>query len=528
MTERSASLLLHGGVIQGRADCDSIAIRAGRIAALGKFDDVRPLAGQKTRFIALNGAAVWPGFSDCHLHFFEAASVAAGLDLSSETSLDRVLARLREWACRAPSGAWVKAFGCDEARLVERRGPTLAELDQAVPRNPLRLRHQTLHASWLNSRAAEILGLKAPALAPGPATSASAKTEEASDGLVVGMEGWLSRRVPKMSRGELEACSRAFSDALARAGITRFTDAGANNGVEKVELFSQLVGAGVVRQKVSLMLGAEHLAQAQDAQRLAEKAGLRLCGVKFMPTDAMRREGFGPASEVELGEWVRLAWRARELGLACAFHVTEVEELEAALNVIERVQARVGATDVFAGESSAKARFRIEHGSLIPPNYLERLAACGAWVVSNPGFLYFRGRKYVHEPGLFPYLFALRALIDAGIPVAGASDAPVTPARPLAAVCAAVRRRSLEGDEFCPKQALSVHEALSLFTDRAAQLDGDDGGRLAVGAFADLVVLSPNPSEISFTNSANKTMSDVGAVIAVLDPSALNDFTAGV
>jgi predicted amidohydrolase YtcJ len=496
MTERSASLLLYGGVIQGRADCDSIAICGGQISALGRFEDLRRLAGQETRLTDLRGAVVAPGFSDCHLHFLEAASASAGLDLSRETSLARILERLRVHASSTPPGAWVKAFGCDEAQTVEGRGPSCAELDRVAPNNPLRLRHQTLHASWLNSRAIETLGLEACARALPAAAQVLGSADETLSGLVVGLEKRLSRRIPRMSRDELEARARAFGGTLAKAGITSFTDAGADNGPEEVELFAGLVRAGVIRQRVGLMIGAEHLDHVQSAQQTADKAAMRLCAVKFMPAAAMQHDGFRSARERELSEWVKRVERALKLGLACAFHATEVEELETALSVIERAQARLKAKGLFSDEPTAPVRFRIEHGSLIPPNYLERLAACRAWVVSNPGFLYYRGRKYAGEPGLSPHLFALRSLIDAGVPVAGGTDAPVTPAKPLTAVYAAVARRSMGGDELCAQQALSIGEALSLFTSRAAQLDGREGGVLAVGRPADLVVLSANPLDV--------------------------------
>ena len=67
---------------------------------------------------------------------------------------------LRQAAAGTAPGNRLKAFGCDESLLKEHCGPTREELDEAVPKQPLRLRHQTLHASWLNSRAINVLGLE--------------------------------------------------------------------------------------------------------------------------------------------------------------------------------------------------------------------------------------------------------------------------------------------------------------------------------------------------------------------------------
>ena len=66
------------------------------------------------------------------------------------------------------------------------------------------------------------------------------------------------------------------------------------------------------------------------------------------------------------------------------------------------------------------ARCRIEHGGMIPTAISERITALGAWVVTNPGFIHYRGPKYAAEPGLLPYLYRARSLLDADVQLAGA------------------------------------------------------------------------------------------------------------
>jgi predicted amidohydrolase YtcJ len=137
--------------------------------------------------------------------------------------------------------------------------------------------------------------------------------------------------------------------------------------------------------------------------------------------------------------------------------------------------------------------FRIEHGGVITPEHLERLKALGAWVVTNPGFSYYRGAKYVTEPGLLPYLYRARSLLEAGIELAGATDAPVTPARPLAAISAAATRFSLEGYEIGLAERISIGQGFRLFTTQAARLARLDAGEIALGRLADLIVLPRDP-----------------------------------
>ncbi|MCL5045069.1 MAG: amidohydrolase [Deltaproteobacteria bacterium] len=479
MADGKADLVLHEGLVFGRPGCDSLAVAGDRIVALGSFRELKSLVSPRTRLIPLDGRMVAPGFIDSHLHFLEAASVAAGVGLSRCRSLTELLAGLRLAAGKTPPGNWLRVFGCDEALLSERRGPTRAELDQAVPKNPLRLRHQTLHASWLNSRAVAALGLEQPDFAAPEGARLWRDSAGRLTGLVVGMEEWLGRRMPVVTRAELEARVRLVSRELASAGVTGFTDAGARNGPEELALFAEFVAGGLVAQRVGLMLGAAHAAadSAPQWRRQAASAGIRLAGIKFIP----RLEG---GSAGGLAEKVA---QALVRGFGCAFHVTEVDELECVLAALEK------ALPAAQAQSPAPAPLRIEHGGVIPPDQVPRLAALGAWVVTNPGFIYYRGSKYLDDPGLASYLYPARTLLERGIRLAGATDAPVTPARPLSAMAAAVTRLTRDGVALGPDQRLTRDQAFALFTSSAASLFGVDAGEVSPGRLADLVVLEADP-----------------------------------
>src|SRR5271156_985494 len=161
------------------------------------------------------GRPVVPGFIDSHIHFRGPAAAATGISVQRCRTVGDLLGDLRLAAGRTPPGNWLRAFGCDEALMAERRGPTRQELDQSTPKNPLRLRHQTLHASWLNSRAIGLLGLEQPDFR---APDGAVMWREASgrlSGLVVGMEEWLGTRLPRVMSAELEARARLFSRDLA-------------------------------------------------------------------------------------------------------------------------------------------------------------------------------------------------------------------------------------------------------------------------------------------------------------------------
>ena len=130
---------------------------------------------------------------------------------------------------------------------------------------------------------------------------------------------------------------------------------------------------------------------------------------------------------------------------------------------------------------------------MIPDGYPERIAALGVWVVTNPGFIHHRGPKYAADPGLTPYLYRARSLLDAGVQVAAGSDAPVTPAKPLSAIATAATRLSIDGEELAPGEKISLNEAFDLFTRSAARLSRLGAGEIAPGRLADLIVLAADP-----------------------------------
>ncbi|HUY19175.1 MAG TPA: amidohydrolase family protein [Candidatus Binataceae bacterium] len=473
-----ADLVLHEGPLLGCPESDSIAVAGGVIMACGRFNDLKAAVGPRTHLIRLAGRTVAPGLIDSHLHFLEAAAATTGASVWRCRTIADLLADLRVAASKTPPGNWLRAFGCDEALLRDRRGPTLRELDQAVPRNPLRLRHQTLHASWLNSRALKQAGLDRPDFKAPPGALIERDAEGRLTGLVVGMEEAIGAGLPLVTAAELESRARIFSRELAAAGVTAFTDATVKNGPDEVRLFARFAESGAIAQRIGVMVGARHLETAEQLAALAAQARMRLAGIKFMPGGS---HGTGTIA--------RRVATALARGFDCAFHVTEVEELECALSAIEDARKNFG--------DAGAAVCRIEHGGLIPPDYLERLAAAGAWVVTNPGFVYYRGAKYAAEPGLAASLYRARSLAAAGINLAGATDAPVTPARPLAAVAAAITRTSLEGYELCADEALTAPDALALFTAAGARLGRLAAGAIAVGQLADLIVLPKSPLDLA-------------------------------
>jgi predicted amidohydrolase YtcJ len=477
MGSEKADLVLHDGSILGHPESDTVAISQGRIAAHGHYHEIKSHIGPRTHMIRLGGRVLAPGFIDCHQHFMEGAAVAAGLSLVRCRTIVDLLSDLRVAAAKTPPGNWLRAFGCDETLMREQRGPSRDELDLAVPKNPLRLRHQTLHASWLNSRAISALGLESDQFVIPEGANMLRDTAGRLTGLVVGMEEWLSNRLPRVTAAEMESRARLYSHELAANGITAFTDATVRNGPEEVALFSRLAAGRSLRQRVSLMVEPRCLRTIGSLRKGSEPNGIPIAGVKFMHVARWEPDALTQAVNEALGQ-----------GIDCAFHVTEIDELEAVLRACQRALSQV--------VHPTSSLLRLEHGGLIPPEYPERIAATGAWVVTNPGFIYYRGAKYAAEPGLVPYLYRARSLSEMGIKLAGATDAPVTPAKPFHAIAAAAARLSMEGYQLNPDEALTIGAAFGLFTRSAGELSRLPAGEIEIGRLADLIVLPADPTRL--------------------------------
>ena len=277
--------------------------------------------------------------------------------------------------------------------MLDKRGPTRAELDRVgCPRIHCACAIRRLHATWLNSRAIALLGLEAPDFTPPDGANMVRDAAGKLTGLVVGMETWLSDHLPPVTAAESESRARIMSRELAAAGVTAFTDATTRNGPVEVEQFAKLAQSNAICQRVGVMIGGQHLDAADRCEQLARAAGI-IVGWRQVHARLSIRCGRPLAA--------RSARARARAGLRLPRHRS-------------RRTGRDDRRDRSPRKRNSQARhemprFRIEHGGIITPNYIDRLMAAGVWVVTNPGFIYFRGPKYAAEPGLVPHLYRARS-----------------------------------------------------------------------------------------------------------------------
>jgi predicted amidohydrolase YtcJ len=471
--EAAAVLGLTPGAVVGRPVRADAAgrLRPGAPARLtlaaGRIAEVRPL-GPREEVRAADAlgdpdALLLPALADPHLHVVACAAELAGVDLSRERprSLAELLARLAAAARALPDGAWLRVAGHDEAWLAERRQPTRAELDEAVPRHPLRVRHATRHATLLNTaarrRVERVLG---PLRWDGA--------------LVHGLEPEITRVVGPLEPAPLAAGIARVGRLLADRGVVALDEVTGSNDAARVALLAAAVADGALSQRVRVYVcDADEVAAAHAAA-----AGrVAVAGVKLFARSC--EEARAPALRDAVA-------RARRRGLPVAVHAVEADVTDAVLDVLADAPARA------SQPASAAAPDRIEHASLCPPELARRIAGAGVAVVTQPVFLGSRGVKYKSEVEevLWPWLYPLRTLRAAGVLVAAGSDAPVGPLDPWLGFAAAVERTAEDGTVLGAAERIAESAALDLVTAAPARLHGEGPAACwpAVGSRADLLV----------------------------------------
>lgn len=539
--------LFSGGPIltmdRARPRVEALATAGDRIVAAGGLDAVRA-AAPNAQLIDLKGACLLPGFIDAHHHFSEGALLTAGVNLHwpAVESVADILDRIRDAARQTPPGQWVIGEGYDERRLRERRPPTLSELDAVCPHHPVLLVQFSYHEVVVNRRAHETLGL--PLDRPDPP---GGEIERARDGRLTGRMienasapfymGAVSALVEGDEEGYFDRL-RSYQERLFRTGITRIYDPAVSPLMERT--LRRAAERGHLRVPVLMMLSSADgmfmpPRDRLDGARTGDGAdpirtgplkvfmdgGIR-CAMR-MPLGtalgtgfaalrrALRRRSFDPlrvarmtpvrvdlaAGCIRSGILFYTEAEARSLvdaavarGMAIAVHAEGNVAIDRTLRVLPRSNPQ---------RAPGVSPHRIEHFFLPDPDAIGRAADLELAIAVQPTIAEWTGDQLLDTGVIGRQLFLpLRRLLDAGITVAGSSDAPVVDFDPLRGIRSAVWRRTARGEHLDDGEEISVQEALELYTTHAARSGGleHETGTLAAGLRADLVVLNNDPTTL--------------------------------
>ena len=471
-----------------RPTAEAVAVAGERILAVGRTDEVCGLAGPDTQVIDGQGLTLLPGFIDSHIHVLSLARTTQELDCRPDkaSSCTAIAHRVFEWARIVPPGEWVRCFGYDHLALDEARHPTRHDLDQISPRHPVRLDHQSGHATVLNSLGLQMAGITADT--PDPVDGVIDRDANGEPtGLLLEMSSYPSQRVDTgRSRAKMKQGVTAANRLLLSYGITSVQDAGPENGPERWQAFRDLIDSETLQCRVTMMAGGGRRTDLLDAGLAWGSGGhnLRLGHVKVMLT--MTTGALQPG----LKELQQIAAKACQSGFPVAVHCVEQEAVAAAAQVIAELPP------LPAGVPS----HRIEHCSECPAQVLDAVARSGATVVTQPGFIHWNGPSYREnvEASLQPDLYPIGAIEGTGMPIAFGSDAPVINPNPWPAIYSAITRKDHLGQPFpeiTGSGRVSVESALRMYTLGGAESEGTHGdkGSVTPGKLADFVLVDADP-----------------------------------
>lgn len=519
-TERGA-LYCGGRVITlepAQPTAAALATRGGRILHVGSESDCRAAlraAGlSEVEEVHLDGACVLPGFIDTHLHPIALLYFDMNADLRPARSIAALQDVLRDAARTLPAGEWLIGLQLEDEALAERRLPTAAEIDAACADRPVVLLEHDGHSSVGNSAALAAAGILADTPDP-PAGRFGRDAGGAPNGACFESAARiLFGAVPAPSLDRLAETARSTFAGLAARGITSAgvvlqTDAeGPGGETGRFEAMAmQILLEQACFSTYAILVGAtvDAALAARSSPLHDVAAGRRVGGFKifadgtFGSCTAHMREPFADRpgerglATLSAGELRSRMRQAHDAGLQICVHAIGDAAIDACVGHFESILAESPRRD---------HRHRIEHASLLPPDLIARMARLGLCVSTQPLFIHSEKGWLDRRLGAARARFAypLRALLEAGIRVGGASDAPVESTDVLHAIQCCVTR---EG--FHPEEGVSVEQALRLFTSEAAfvQFEEDEKGTLAAGKRADLVVLGADPLAVAVEEIAS-------------------------
>jgi predicted amidohydrolase YtcJ len=494
---------------------NAIGVRRGRIAWVGDLRYAREEFSGGAREVDLGGATVVPGFIDAHHHVMTLGFWMSQIDCGfpAVRSIGDLTEAVRARAAGTAEGEWVLGRGYDDNKLREHRHPTRHDLDLASPRHPVMIRNVSGHMSVANSVALRRAGITRDTPSPFGGHIAVDAEGEPTGLLQETAQDLLGVPFLPTDQTLLRDYLHTAGRACLAAGITSGHEAGIFAPAE-FAVFQQAWADGTLPLRTYMMIRTPFL-DALEGVGLSTGFGddrLRVGSIKVIsdgsligrtaavchPYEDARRES-SPSGDEPAGNELGLAmftqaelddivWRGHRAGWQLAIHAIGDRAIDMCLDAYEAALRRAPRAD---------HRHRIEHCGVMRADIIDRMARLGVIPVGQPPFITEFGDGFLRHlgPERCRLTYPLRSLLRAGIPVAGSSDSPVSSYQPLVGIQAAVTELTAGGDPFAPAEALTVEEALGIYTRNAAHAAFDERvkGSISVGKYADLTVLGRDP-----------------------------------
>jgi predicted amidohydrolase YtcJ len=498
----AADLVLRGGRVwagKGRLAATAIAVKDGRVAALGGDADVQSLIGPATRVVDLHGRLVVPGFNDAHVHFLSGGFGLLSVDLRDARDEQDFARRIAAHARTLPKATWIQEGNWDHEAWPSKTLPTRQLIDAVTPDHPVFVQRLDGHMALANSLALRLAGVTRASREPEGGTIVHDAAGEPTGILKDNAEELVTRVIPEPSREMNLRAARAALKEAARVGVTTIQD---NSSIDALRTYQDLRARGELTARF-------YVWRYISAREPLEKAGLRTgLGDDWIRLGALKILSDGSMGSATAAFFDPYTDDANTSGLLL-YPVPELERLireadaarfQLAVHAIgDRANSLV--LDAFekaaAANPSRERRFRIEHAQVVRKADLARYRRLGVIASIQPshGIDDMRWAERRIGKGRARDAYNVRSFTDAGIPVAFGTDWFVEPLDPRLGLYAAVTRERPEGGPlggWFPEEKIALEDALDLYTRGSAYAEfaEKEKGTLAPGMLADLVVFA--------------------------------------
>ena len=496
-----------------RPAASSLLIHDGKVLAVDPEGPVRA-----HRVLDAGGAVVVPGFNDVHAHSVWFGLGLMEVALGAARSLEEVYTAVARAAADLPPQEWLVASGFSPL-LLGGAQPDRDRLDAAAGGRPVCIKHSSGHACTVNGAALALIESRNPL----PAQVEGGLVVRDADGRPTGL---LEENAMRLVQDLLlpypqETIERALALATSHyltEGITSVTDAGIAGGwighsPQEFAAYQSAREKGLLRVRMQPMpvLDVLHPLAGHASEPTVRgldagiRAGLgddwlRLGPVKifsdgsllgrtaYMEEDYVgcpHNHGYLQMDAADLRAAALEAYRA---GWPIAMHAIGDAAVEHAIDILTEAQDTYGQNCL---------PNRIEHGGVVRPEQLDRIATAGLVLVPQPHFIaeFGDGMASALGPERTAWSYPAKGLLDRGAVLPGSSDRPVSSGRPLDVMQAFVQRLTASGAVYAPQERITAAEALAAYTTGSAAATGCSAvkGSLAPGKLADLVLLDGDP-----------------------------------
>jgi len=486
---------------------EAVAVKDGKIIAVGTNEDVLKLRGAGTKVIDAKGHLVLPGFGDSHVHFMEGSMTLLGVKLDDKKTIAAIQKSVKEYAAAHRGDGWILGMGWSYDAFGEAALPDKKYLDEVVSDRPVLLTCFDGHTSWANSKALQLAGVGRNT--PDPENGKIVRDAQGNPtGALKESASQLVRKVvPEPTREERRKALRAGLLEARSVGVTRIHSAGGD--FEYFDLYDELRNHGelTARFYISYFLdppgltpeirGSLERARAtyHDDWLSAGVVKTMLDGVVESHTAAMLTPyADNPTIQGKMF-WEPAQYQATvaELdknGYQIFTHAIGDGAVRLALDSYEYMSNVNGTRD---------SRPRIEHIETITAVDIPRFGKQGVIPSMQPLHAYPDADTldvWLKNAGTErePRAFAWRSIAQAGGRLAFGSDWPVVTISPWPGVQTALTRQTSDGKPaggFVPAQKLTLDQTVEAYTMGVAYAGKREKteGSIEHGKLADMIIV---------------------------------------